>query len=41
MAKEIDEILEFPFGSWGESGCDGFHDEGAAHPHPRRTEGPR
>ena len=41
MAKEVDESLEFPFGSGGESGYGGFRNEDASHPHPRRTEGPR
>ena len=41
MAKEIDETLEFAFGSGGSVGYGGFRDEDAAHPHPRRTEVPR
>lgn len=41
MAREVDETLESPFGSGAKSGCGGFRDEGAAHPHPRRTKGPR
>ena len=32
MAKGIDEILEFRFGSGGEPGCGGFRDEDAAQP---------
>ena len=41
MAKEIDEILEFGFGNKGEPGCGGLRDEGAVHPHPRRSEDPQ
>lgn len=41
MAKEIDEILEFRFGSEGEPDCGEFRDEDAAHPHPRRPGGPQ
>lgn len=41
MAKEIEEVLGFPFRSGGEPGCGAFRDGDAAHPYPRRTDGPR